>query len=116
MANNNNPESDRSNILCFQPPVTKTDDDGCPEPAAADPLAPEGLRLCKAFFAIEDAALRASLIGLMENIAGRATPRRAPAANATEFSSGRRRAHHSAATGDADADCEVRSENPLTTA
>jgi len=69
MANNNNPESKRSNILCFQPPVTKTDDDGCP--AAADPLAPEGLRLCKAFFAIEDAALRASLIALMENIAGR---------------------------------------------
>jgi hypothetical protein len=71
---NNNPESDRSNILCFQPPVTKTDGAGCPAPAAAagDPLAPEGLRLCKAFFAIEDAALRASLIGLMENIAGSA--------------------------------------------
>jgi hypothetical protein len=68
---NHNPESDPSNILRFQPPVTKTHDDGCPEPVAADPLAPEGLRLCKAFFAIEDAALRASLIGLMENIAGR---------------------------------------------
>jgi hypothetical protein len=70
MANNNNPESERSNILCFQPPVTKTDGAGCP--AAADPMAPEALRLCKAFFAIEDAALRASLIALMENIAGRA--------------------------------------------
>ena len=71
MANNNNPESDRSNILCFQPPVTKTDGAGCPAPASADPLAPEALRLCKAFFAIEDFALRASLIALMENIAGR---------------------------------------------
>lgn len=73
MANHNNPESDRSNILRFQPPVTKTEDAGCPESAAAagDLLASEGLRLCKAFFAIEDAALRASLIGLMENIAGR---------------------------------------------
>ena len=70
---NHNPESDPSNILRFQPPVTKTDDNGCPEPAAADPLAPEGLRLCKAFFAIGDATLRASLIGLMENIAGRDT-------------------------------------------
>lgn len=67
---NNSPESDRSNILCFQPPVTKTDDAGCPAAAAGDPLASEGLRLCKAFFAIEDAALRASLIALMENIAG----------------------------------------------
>ena len=73
MANNNNPESKRSNILCFQPPVTKTEDAGCPETVAdaGDPLAPEGLRLCKAFFAIEDAALRASLIVLLENIAGR---------------------------------------------
>lgn len=73
MANNNNPESERSNILCFQPPVTKTEDAGCPEPAAAagDSMAPEGLRLCKAFFAIEDAALRTSLIALLENIAGR---------------------------------------------
>ena len=71
MANNHNPESNRSNILCFQPPVTKTEDAGCPEPARADTLAPEGLRLCKAFFAIEDAALRAALIGLIENIAAR---------------------------------------------
>jgi len=70
---NHNPESDPSNILCFQPPVTKTDDDGCPKTAAVDPLAQEGLRLCKSFFAIKDAALRASLIGLMENIAGRDT-------------------------------------------
>ena len=69
MANNNKPESERSNILCFQPPVTKTDGAGCP--AAADPMAPEALRLCKAFFAIEDSALRTSLIALMENIAGR---------------------------------------------
>ncbi|MBI3704578.1 MAG: hypothetical protein HY244_12220 [Rhizobiales bacterium] len=74
MTNNNNPESDRSNILCFQPPVTIRDSAGCPEltsPAAPDPLAQEGLRLCKAYFAIEDAALRASLIALLENIAGR---------------------------------------------
>jgi hypothetical protein len=70
MANNHNPESDRSNILCFQPPVTKSDGEGCPEPASTDTLAPEGLRLCKAFFAIEDSALRASLIALLENIAG----------------------------------------------
>ena len=35
------------------------------------PLAHEGRRLCKAFFAIEDAVLRTSLIGLMENIAAR---------------------------------------------
>jgi hypothetical protein len=69
---NNSPESEPSNILCFQPTVTKADGAGCPEPAAGDPLAPEGLRLCKAFFAIQDAALRGSLIALMENIAGRA--------------------------------------------
>ena len=67
---NHSPESDSSNILRFQPPVTKTEDAGCP--ATADSLAPEGLRLCKAFFAIEDAALRTSLIVLLENIAGRA--------------------------------------------
>ena len=92
---NNSPESDRSNILCFQPPVTKADNAGCPAPAAgaADPLASEGLRLCKAFFAIEDAALRGSLIALMENIA-----------------------RHSAGTRAAGAACEVRSEKPLTTA
>lgn len=71
---NNSPESERSNILCFQPPVTKADGAGCPAATdgASDPLAQEGLRLCKAFFAIEDVALRASLIALMENIAGRA--------------------------------------------
>jgi hypothetical protein len=76
----NNPESERSNILSFQPPVTKADTAGCPDgpPAAgADTgLAQEGLRLCKAFFAIEDAALRASLIGVMENIAAGDSARR----------------------------------------
>ena len=70
---NNSPESERSNILCFQPPVTKAGGAGCPDgarTASADaPLAQEGLRLCKAFFAIENAALRAALIGLLENIA-----------------------------------------------
>jgi hypothetical protein len=69
----NSPESERSNILSFQPPVTKADGAGCPDDARAasanTSLAQEGLRLCKAFFAIEDAALRASLIGVMENIA-----------------------------------------------
>ena len=73
MANNNNPESDRSNILRFQPPVTKSDGAGCPEltsPATPDPMAQEGLRLFKAYFAIEDAVVRASLIGLMEHIYG----------------------------------------------
>jgi hypothetical protein len=68
----NSPETERSNILSFQPPVTKAGAAGCPErpPAASadTSLAQEGLRLCKAFFAIEDAALRASLIGVMENI------------------------------------------------
>ena len=69
----NSPETECSNILSFQPPVTKADTAGCPDrpPAASadTSLAQEGLRLCKAFFAIEDAALRASLIGVMENIA-----------------------------------------------
>jgi hypothetical protein len=72
---NNSPESERSNILCFQPPVTKAGDASCPGRALAGsanaPLAHEGRRLCKAFFAIEDAVLRASLIGLIENIAAR---------------------------------------------
>ena len=72
---NNSPESERSNILCFQPPVTKAASAGCPErpltASADDPLTHEGLRLCKAFFTIADAGLRASLIGLMENIAAR---------------------------------------------
>lgn len=72
---NNSPESERSNILCFQPPVTKVGDASCPDCALAgsanDPLAHEGLRLCKAFFAIADGVLRAALIGLMENIAAR---------------------------------------------
>jgi hypothetical protein len=78
---NNSPESERSNILCFQPPVTKAGDASCPGRALAGsanaPLAHEGRRLCKAFFAIEDAVLRTSLIGLMENIAARdgANPR-----------------------------------------
>ena len=70
----NKPESDRSNILRFQPAVTKADTAGCPEPTA-DQTAQEGLRLFKAFFAIDDAATRASLIGLMENISRR---KRAP--------------------------------------
>ena len=75
----NKPESDLSNILRFQPAVTKSDAAGCPEPAAAgapDPMAQEGLRLFKAFFAIEDAAMRASLIALMENISGSANAAR----------------------------------------
>ena len=69
------PERERSNILRFQPPVTKAEGAGCPARApgnnGADPLALEGLRLFKAFFAIEDAAMRASLIELMDNISGR---------------------------------------------
>jgi len=76
----NSPETECSNILSFQPPVTKADTAGCPDrpPAAsADTrLAQEGLRLCKAFFAIEDAALRASLIGVMENIGAGDSARR----------------------------------------
>ena len=69
----NSPETECSNILSFQPPATKADTAGCPDRppvASADTrLAQEGLRLCKAFFAIEDAALRAALIGVIENIA-----------------------------------------------
>lgn len=69
----NSPETERSNILRLQPPVTKRRGAGCPDgarAASADTgLAREGLRLCKAFFAIDDAALRASLLAVMENIA-----------------------------------------------
>ena len=68
----NRPEGERSNILRFQPPVTKADRAGCTSgkrSPAADPLAQEGLRLFKVFFAIEDVALRASMLTMLENIA-----------------------------------------------
>ena len=70
--NKNKPEREASNILRFQPAVTKARGRGCPKrarTAPVDPIAQEGLRLFKAFFAIEDADLRTSLLALLENIA-----------------------------------------------
>jgi len=68
----NKPEAKRSNILRFQPVVTKAIRKGCIEdnhPRKPDPMAQEGLRLSKAFFAVEDAALRGLLLTMLENIA-----------------------------------------------
>lgn len=70
--NKDKPEHGASNILRLQPPVTKSGGRGCPKRAAAiriDPMAQEGLRLFKTFFAIEDVGLRNSLLVLLETIA-----------------------------------------------
>jgi hypothetical protein len=73
--NKNQPEREPSAILHFQPRVTKRGRCGCAKRAAdspIDPTAQEGLRLFKAFFAIEDANLRTALLALLallENIA-----------------------------------------------
>ena len=69
----NKPEGESSNVLRFQPAVSKATDAGRPKrktaTGEADPIAQEGLRLFKTFFAIEDVALRSSLLAMLENIA-----------------------------------------------
>jgi len=68
----NKPEGGPSNILRFQPAVTRVGSGGCTKKTntlSADPITQQSLRLFKTFFAIEDAALRASLLTMLENIA-----------------------------------------------